>query len=94
MTKLFIYLQLLDLLTTMVVLRLPGGYEANPVVAHLMSVAGVFGALLIVKLSIVGVILLAERYGKTWAITKGAYVYAAVVVWNLVAILTTPPAAA
>lgn len=87
MIKLFIYLQLLDLLTTVICLRQAGGYEANPILARMMSVLGVVGALLVTKLLIVGVIMIAAKYGRTWAAAKGAYIYACVVGWNLCMIL-------
>lgn len=87
MIKLFAYLQLLDLLTTVIALRFPGMAEMSPVVSRLIPTMGVFAAVLASKLFCAGVILLASLYHKEWAIRKAVYIYAAVVASNLVQIL-------
>ncbi len=89
--QIFLYLQVLDYLTTMVGFRF-GIPEASPMVRLLMHggpAAGVMASKLI-ALGLAGVCLWLRRpHVIRWA----NYWYAALVVWNLCAILTTRPVA-
>ncbi len=87
--QLFIYLQLLDFLTTVVGLRL-GLQEASPFVRQLMQIGPVPGALLskIVAFALAGICLWVQRHRIIRWIN---YWYAALVVWNLCIILIGRP---
>ena len=86
--QVFIYLQLLDLLTTLVGFRLGAG-EASPFIRMLMHAGPVMGVTLskIVALALGGVCVWAK---KSHLIRWVSYWYAALVVWNLMVMLATP----
>lgn len=77
-TKLFLLAELLDIITTMMNLRLPGMYEANPFMAGLP-----FWAWLIVKVSItiiIAVLMQRLNFGKkAWLIVSLASIPP---IWN------------
>jgi hypothetical protein len=83
----FVYLQVLDYLTTMVGFRV-GASEASPFIAkliHLTSPAvGVFASKLVGVGLGAGCVLVNKSHLVKWI----NYWYAALVVWNLVVILT------
>jgi hypothetical protein len=84
-THIFIYLQLLDLLTTLVGFKLGAG-EASPFIRMLMHAGPVTGVLAskIVALILGGVCVYAK---KTNLIKWISYWYAGLVVWNLMVML-------
>jgi hypothetical protein len=85
----FSYLQLLDILTTLVFLT-SGVHEANPVVKLAMVAArSPLWGLLILKLFAVGGALYCTRTARLRLLTRINLFFAALVVWNLVALLGT-----
>ena len=88
MTQVFIYLQLLDLLTTLVGFKL-GAVEASPFIRVLMHTGPAVGVGLskALALAIGGVCLYANRPHLIKWIT---YWYSGLVVWNLMVLLHTP----
>lgn len=86
--QVFIYLQLLDLLTTLVGFRL-GAAEASPFIRMLMHAGPVMGVTLskVVALGLGGVCVWAK---KDHLIRRVSYWYAVLVVWNLMVMLATP----
>jgi len=80
----FVALQTLDLLTTLIGLQL-GANEGSMFIARLMSV-GPFSALLICKIVAVVLVCLALRYHRPRLIVFLNYWTALVVTWNLVMI--------
>ena len=86
-THIFIYLQLLDLLTTLVGFKLGAG-EASPFIRMLMHAGPVTGVLAskIVALILGGVCVYAR---KTSLIRWVSYWYAGLVVWNLMVMLAS-----
>ena len=79
--QLFLFLQVLDLLTTMVVFKL-GGYEANPLVNYLMRLGPIEGLLLAKAIVIVGGAAVVW-YNRHRVVFLANYVYAGIVCWNL-----------
>ncbi len=84
-THIFVYLQLLDLLTTLVGFKLGAG-EASPFIRMLMHAGPVTGVLAskVVALILGGVCVYAK---KTNLIKWISYWYAGLVVWNLMIML-------
>ena len=85
--QIFLYLQLLDFVTTLVGFRL-GAYEASPFVAKLVHVSSpLIGAAAskFFALAIGGLCLLTNRSRLVGFIN---YWYAGLVIWNLLIILT------
>jgi hypothetical protein len=86
--QVFIYLQLLDLLTTLVGFRL-GASEASPFIRVLMHAGPTTGVVLskLVALGLGGVcVYLKKQHLIRWA----SYWYGGLVVWNLMIILSAP----
>jgi hypothetical protein len=86
--QLFVYLQLLDLLTTLVGFKL-GAAEASPFIRVLMHGGPALGVAVskVVALGLGGVCVYWKRYQlMRWA----AYWYSALVVWNLFVMLSAP----
>lgn len=86
--QIFIYLQLLDLLTTLVGFKL-GASEASPfirVLMHAGPVAGVAAS----KVLALGLGALCVYTGRNHIIRWATYWYAALVVWNLMVMLSAP----
>ena len=83
----FSYLQLLDLLTTVAFL-MTGVREANPVVLAMMNYADhpLIG-LALVKMLAVGLGLYCWRKGRMGILSKANMFFAALVAWNLVALV-------
>lgn len=88
--RIFVYLQLLDLLTTLVGFKM-GAVEASPFVRILMHVGPLAGVALskVLALGIGGVCIWANRPHLIKWIT---YWYGGLVVWNLMVLLHTPGA--
>lgn len=87
-THIFIYLQLLDLLTTLVGFRL-GAAEASPFIRVLMHAGPAAGVLLskLVALALGGLCVYVKKLNLIrWV----SYWYAGLVVWNLMVMLSTP----
>lgn len=87
-THIFIYLQLLDLLTTLVGFRL-GAVEVSPFIRVLMHAGPAAGVVLskLFALALGGVCVWAK---KTRLIRWISFWYAGLVVWNLMILLAQP----
>ena len=87
--QVFVYLQVLDFLTTMIGFRI-GAHEASPFIVkliHLSSPAIGVAASKMVGLAIAGVCVATNRVKL---LSLANYWYAALVVWNLAMILASP----
>ena len=86
--QVFIYLQLLDLLTTLVGFKL-GASEASPFIRLLMHTGPFTGVFLskVVALALGGVCVWA---GKTRLVRFASYWYGGLIVWNLMVMLAAP----
>jgi hypothetical protein len=86
--QIFVYLQLLDLLTTLVGLKL-GAAEASPFIRLLMHAGPTTGVALskVLALALGGVCIYAKKHRLiVWA----SYWYGGLVVWNLMVMLSAP----
>ena len=86
--QLFIYLQLLDLLTTLVGFKL-GASEASPFIRMLMH-AGPAAGVVLSKVLALGLGALCIYLKKPNLIRWASYWYAGLVVWNLMVMLSAP----
>jgi hypothetical protein len=86
--KIFVYLQLLDLLTTLVGFRM-GAAEASPFIQVLMH-AGPAAGVIASKVLALGIGALCVYLNKAHVIKWISYWYGALVVWNLMVILAAP----
>ncbi len=84
----FVYLQLLDLLTTFVGFRM-GASEASPFIRMLMHVTPGFGVVAskVLALALGG---LCVHLGKLHIVRWITYWYAGLVIWNLTVMLAAP----
>jgi hypothetical protein len=82
----FLFLQLLDILTTLMGLQL-GAREASVFLGRLMAV-GPIAALLIAKIFAVLLVATAMKFNRPRLVVFLNYWFAAVVTWNLGTILT------
>jgi hypothetical protein len=89
--QLFLYLQVLDFLTTMVGLKYGLG-EASPFIRSLMHL-GPAAAVILSKGVAVALALLCIRINKAHLIRRANIWYAALVVWNLALIWGVKPPA-
>lgn len=87
-TYIFIYLQLLDLLTTLIGFRL-GAAEASPFIRSLMHFGPVLGVIASKTLAL-GLVALCIQMKKQYLIRWISYWYGGLVVWNLMVMLTVP----
>ena len=87
--QVFIYLQLLDLLTTLVGFKM-GAAEASPFIRLLMA-AGPATGVALSKVIALGLGALCVYLQKQHLIRWASYWYGALVVWNLMVILAAPP---
>jgi hypothetical protein len=87
-SSVFLYLQLLDLLTTLVGFKL-GAREASPFIRLLMHAGPAAGVMVSKVLSLVlgG---LCVYYKKAHLIRWASYWYSGLVVWNLMVMLAVP----
>jgi hypothetical protein len=83
--QVFVYLQLLDLLTTLLGFRL-GAAEASPFV-RLMMHAGPLNGVIVSKVLALGIGALCIYTNKNRVIRWISYWYGVLVIWNLVVIL-------
>ena len=81
----FVFLQVLDALTTVGVLQ-RGGFEANPIVNMLMELGPVNG-ILIAKLLVVVVGAAILWNGRQRVLFIANYIYAGIICWNLIALV-------
>jgi hypothetical protein len=88
LTQVFVYLQLLDLLTTLLGLRL-GAVEASPFVRLLMHASPAVGLAVskLLALALGGFCLYTRRLGL---IRLASYWYGGLVAWNLIILLALP----
>jgi Domain of unknown function (DUF5658) len=88
LTQVFIYLQLLDLLTTLLGLRL-GAVEASPFVRLLMHAGPAVGLAVskLLALALGAFCLYTRRVGL---IRLASYWYGGLVAWNLIILLALP----
>jgi hypothetical protein len=86
--QIFIYLQLLDFLTTLIGLRL-GAIEASPFIRMLMHAGPLAGVALskLFALALGGVCVYCRKYRL---IRFASYWYGGLVVWNLMVMLASP----
>jgi hypothetical protein len=89
LTYIFVYLQLLDLLTTLVGFKL-GASEASPFIRVLMQAGPVVGVALS-KILAIGLGGLCIYLRKEHLIRWASYWYGGLVVWNLMVMLAAPP---
>jgi hypothetical protein len=88
MIQIFVYLQVLDLLTTLVGFKL-GASEASPFIRALMDFGPVAGVALskVIALALGAICVYTKRVRlMKWA----TYWYAGLVVWNLMILLAAP----
>ena len=85
--QVFVYLQLLDLLTTLVGIRV-GAAEASPFVRMMMH-AGPAAGVIASKVLALGIGGLCVYLDKSHVIRWISYWYSVLVVWNLMVMLTT-----
>jgi Domain of unknown function (DUF5658) len=85
--QVFIYLQLLDLLTTLVGFKL-GATEASPFIRMLMHVGPAAGVLAS-KLLALGLGAVCLYYKKTHLMRWVSYWYGGLIVWNLMVLLAS-----
>ncbi len=86
--QLFVYLQLLDLLTTLVGFRV-GAAEASPFIRVMMH-AGPVAGVIVSKVLALGIGALCVYLEKAHVIRWISYWYCALVVWNLMVMLAAP----
>jgi len=87
-TQIFVYLQLLDLLTTLVGFKL-GAAEASPFIRMLMH-AGPAAGVMASKVLALGLGGFCVYMRKQHLIRWATYWYSGLVVWNLIVMLTAP----
>jgi hypothetical protein len=86
--QVFIYLQLLDLLTTLVGFKL-GAHEASPFIRMLMH-TGPAAGVMASKLLALGLGAICLYYKKNHLIRWVSYWYGGLIVWNLMVLLASP----
>lgn len=87
MKILFFVLQVLDLITTVIGLRL-GLSELNPIAALMINYLGLWVGIVCAKIMFpLFFVFLCFRFKKFWAFKWGTYWSLLVVVWNFVVIL-------
>ncbi|MCX6630717.1 MAG: DUF5658 family protein [Candidatus Solibacter sp.] len=86
--QVFIYLQLLDLLTTLLGLRL-GAAEASPFIRLMMHVGPAAGVIAS-KVLALGIGGLCVYVNKSYIIRWISYWYGGLVIWNLMVMLAAP----
>ena len=86
--RVFVYLQLLDLLTTLLGIRV-GAAEASPFIRLLMH-AGPATGVIVSKVLALGIGALCVYLNKAHIIRWISYWYGGLVVWNLMVMLAAP----
>jgi len=86
--QVFVYLQLLDLLTTLLGFKV-GAQEASPFIRMLMH-AGPAAGVLASKLLSLGLGAVCIYYKKNHLIRWISYWYGGLIVWNLMVLLASP----
>ncbi len=87
-TQVFIYLQLLDLITTLIGFKM-GASEASPFIRMLMH-AGPVAGVAASKVLALGLGAICVYRKKLYLLRWATYWYSALVVWNLIMILAAP----
>lgn len=82
--QVFVFLQFLDVLTTLSVLQ-QGGYEANPIVNKLMAL-GSFNGIVLAKLLVVAVATAVLWHGRHRVLFIANVIYTGIICWNLFAL--------
>jgi hypothetical protein len=88
--QVFVYLQLLDLLTTLVGFRI-GAAEASPFIRLLMHVGPATGVIAS-KVLALGIGALCVAVNKAHLIRWISYWYGGLIIWNLMVMLVAPAA--
>ena len=88
--EVFVFLQLLDFLTTATGLKW-GAQEVNPFIVQMMGFGTIQG-LIACKVAILIMALAVLWHGRTRVILALNYIFAAIVVWNLTQLLKLPVA--
>ena len=88
--ELFLFLQVLDVMTTLTALRL-GGQELNPFIQRMMTLAGSVEGLLLCKLLVIAMAVVVLWRGRQRVVVTVNYLFAFLVVWNLFQLLKVPP---
>jgi len=83
--QVFVFLQFLDVLTTLGVLQ-QGGYEANPIVNKLMMALGSFNGLVLAKLLVVAAATAVLWHGRHRVLFMANVIYTGIICWNLIAL--------
>ena len=86
--RVFVYLQLLDLLTTLLGIRV-GAAEASPFIRLLMH-AGPATGVIVSKVLALGIGALCVYLNKAHIIRWISYWYGGLVIWNLMVMLAAP----
>ncbi|HUP04390.1 MAG TPA: DUF5658 family protein [Bryobacteraceae bacterium] len=86
--QMFVYLQVLDLITTLIGFKM-GASEASPFIRLLMH-AGPVAGVAASKLLALGFAAVCVYWKKHHLIRWATYWYGALVVWNLIVILSAP----
>lgn len=76
-----LYLQLLDFLTTVLVI-VGGGSEVNPLVRRLMHLHGVYG-LVLAKVLVAAFALTIAYHNRTRLLNRLTRLYALIILWNV-----------
>ena len=87
--ELFIFLQLLDVLTTLTALK-HGGQEINPFIRQMMGATGTFEGLILCKVLVIAMAAVVLWNRRARVIVTVNYLFAGLVVWNLMQILKVP----
>ena len=87
--EIFIFLQVLDVLTTLTALRL-GAQEINPFIRQMMATVGNLEALLVCKIAVVILAAIVLWHRKARVIVTVNYLFACLIVWNLTQLLKAP----
>ena len=86
--QIFVYLQLLDLLTTLVGFRMGAG-EASPFIRMLMHVGPAVGVVAS-KVLALGIGALCVAVNRAYLIRWISYWYGGLIIWNLMVMLAAP----
>ena len=78
----FIYLQVLDILTTVAVLQ-RGGFEGNPLISGSMAIFSPIMSLVVFKILALALAAYCWRAGRPKLVVKANVFYAVVVAWNV-----------
>jgi uncharacterized protein DUF5658 len=89
MVAAFLYLQLLDILSTLIGFKFAHAQEMSPFIRLLAPAIGWTSGVIASKVAACGLAALCLYTGRRSLLQKMTYAYAVLVVWNLVVILRT-----